>query len=94
MICNDLILIFYKTIIQQRLTLVDGGNVEQIFFGRKATFLSYTSRLIRLFDSLKKGNINQIKKNKKKKSFFTFSFSNIYFSFVYFLLNLIIILSL
>ena len=67
MICNDLILIFCKTIIQQRLTLVDGGNVEQNFFGRKATFLSCTSRLIRLFDSLKKGNINQIKKKIKRK---------------------------
>ncbi len=37
MICYDLILIFYKTI-QQRLTLADGCNIDQNFFGHKAVF--------------------------------------------------------
>ena len=38
MICFDLILIFYKPFIQHRLTLGDGCNVDQNFFGQKAAF--------------------------------------------------------
>jgi hypothetical protein len=38
MICYDLILIFYKPFIQQRLTLGDGCNVDQNIFGHKAAF--------------------------------------------------------